>query len=61
MQTTEVRFGNWDKKTSARLLYTVFGPDNEAYIRECIGTVYVQGVLGGKRKPDTSSMNTVVL
>ena len=26
MQTTEVHFGNWDKKTSARLLYTMLGP-----------------------------------
>ena len=50
IQIPEGLFTKRDKHTSARLVDKLFELTNEDDIRQWIGTVYVQGILGGKSK-----------
>ena len=48
MQIPEGLFEKWYNHTIELLVYKGFDNTTEDQIRKCMGTVYAQGILGGK-------------
>ena len=59
MLIPEGLFGNWDNNTSSIISNKGFEPTTEDYIRQCIGSVYTQGILGVKGKSNMSDLKNI--